>query len=91
MDKMREEFEAWHVEQCKADGMDWYDLSSELDRDGDGYVYTGAKYAWRGWQASRAALCVELPIQYQAPLVDEPAMDADEVRWALEESGVSYK
>lgn len=22
MDKMREEFEAWHIEQCKADGMD---------------------------------------------------------------------
>lgn len=61
MDRMREEFEAWHTEQCKADGMDWRDLSSELDRDGDGYVYTGAQYSWRAWKASRAALCVELP------------------------------
>lgn len=61
MEKMREEFEAWHIEQCKADGMDWRDLSSELERDGDEYVYAGAHYAWRGWKASRAALCVELP------------------------------
>lgn len=61
MDKMREEFEAWHIEQCKADGMDWRDLSSELERDGDEYVYAGAHYAWRGWKASRAALCVDIP------------------------------
>ena len=49
MDKMREEFEAWHIEQCKADGMDLRDISSELDRIGDGYVYIGAQYAWAGW------------------------------------------
>ena len=35
MDKMREDFEAWHIEQCKADGMDLRDISSELDRNGD--------------------------------------------------------
>lgn len=61
MEKMRKEFEAWHIEQCKANGMDWIDLSSELDRDGDGYVYADAQCAWRGWRASRAALCVQMP------------------------------
>ena len=87
MDKMREDFEAWHIEQCKADGMDWRDLSSELDRDGDGYVYTGAQYAWRGWKASREALCVELPRccneeqdSYRLNIID-----------SLDDAGVSYE
>lgn len=80
MDKMREEFEAWVI-SC--------DMCTYCD-DGK-YRHQSTEWAWESWKASRAALCVELPIQYQAPLVDDPAMDADEVRWALDESGVSYK
>ena len=86
MDKMREEFEAWHIEQCKADGMDWRDLSSELDRDGDGYVYTDVQYAWRGWKASRALLCVELPENCKGM-----ALTVDEFHKQLDKAGVSYK
>ena len=86
MDKMREEFEAWHIEQCKADGMDWRDLSSELDRDGDGYVYTDAQYAWRGWKASRASLCIELPENCKGM-----ALTVDEFHKQLDKAGVSYK
>ena len=86
MDKMREEFEAWHIEQCKANGMDWRDLSSELDRDGDGYVYTDAQYAWRGWKASRALLCVELPENCKGM-----ALTVDEFHKQLDKAGVSYK
>ena len=86
MGKMREEFEAWHIEQCKADGMDWRDLSSELDRDGDGYVYTGAHYAWRGWKAPRAALCVELPENCKGM-----ALTVTEFHKQLDKAGVSYK
>ena len=94
MEKMREEFEAWHIEQCKAGGMVCRDLSSELDRDGDGYVYTGAQYAWRGWKASRAALCVELPskINDDNDLFSygfDSAISSAEV--SLENAGVSYK
>lgn len=87
MDKIREEFEAWHIEQCKAAEMDWRDLGSELDRDGDGYVYTGAQSAWRGWKASRAALCVELPDG------DNGGQDTNliAVEIALDNAGVSYK
>ena len=94
MEKMREEFEAWHIKQCEADGMDLRDISSELDRNGDGYVYIGAQYAWRGWKASRAALCVELPskINDDNDLFSygfDSAISSAEV--SLENAGVSYK
>lgn len=93
MDKMREEFEAWHIEQCKADGMDWRDLSSELDRDGDGYVYTGAQYAWRGWKASRSALCVELNnVVFSRDKNGEGGLMLPErVFKAMDDAGVYYK
>ena len=86
MDKMREEFEAWHIKQCEADGMDLRELSSELDRNGDGYVYTGAQYAWRGWKASRDALCVELPENCKGM-----ALTVSELHKQLDKAGVSYK
>ena len=86
MDKMREEFEVWHIKQCEADGMDLRDLSCELDRNGDGYVYTGAQYAWRGWKASRASLCVELPENCKGM-----ALTVDELHKQLDKAGVSYK
>ena len=86
MSKMREDFEAWHIEQCKADGMDLRDISSELDRNGDGYVYIGAHYAWRGWKASRAALCVELPENCKGM-----ALTVSELHKQLDKAGVSYK
>lgn len=97
MEKMREEFEAWHIKQCEADGMDLRDISSELDRNGDGYVYIGAQYAWRGWKASRAALCVELPsfengsIRGYSGDCDEARMVVDSVADSLGKAGVSYK
>ena len=86
MDKMREEFEAWHIKQCEADGMDLRELSCELDRNGDGYVYTGAQYAWRGWKASRAALLVELPENCKGM-----ALTVSELHKQLDKAGVSYK
>jgi len=100
MDKIREEFEAWHIEQCKADGMDLRDLSSELDRDGDGYVYTGAQYAWRGWKASRAEMCVDMPEEeargrfcdsYESGYVNGYNSALLDVRKRLDKNGVSYK
>ena len=89
MEKMREEFEAWHIKQCEADGMDLRDISSELDRNGDGYVYIGAQYAWRGWKASRAALVVELPGAIWCSLAYHEAIN--DVKEALDDAGVGYK
>ena len=92
MDKMREEFEAWHIKQCEADGMDLRDISSELDRNGDGYVYIGAQYAWRGWKASRAALCVEMPkTGEESSFGNYVVFDTELVKEILGNAGVSYK
>lgn len=55
-DKVREQFEAdanlrWHPD-AKGPGL--------LDRDpADGYYNTAVEYAWRAWQASRAAALEE--------------------------------
>ena len=57
-DKMREEFEAWYEGHCAPLESDWFKRDSDFPDD---YDYFPAQEAWSGWQASRAALCVELP------------------------------
>ena len=42
----------------------------ELDRNGDSYLSTGPKYAWRAWKASRACLVIELP---EKSLITDPS------------------
>ena len=66
--------------------------SSELDRNGDGYVYIGAQYAWRGWKASRAALCVEMPkTGEESSFGNFVVFDTELVKEILGNAGVSYK
>lgn len=52
MDNVREEFEAW----CEVNL-----LPIPLDRNGNKLYSIDIQSAWGAWQASRAALCVELP------------------------------
>jgi len=49
-EKMRAEFEEWAQR-----------FRLPLHRDGNGYVEAEIDAAWQAWQASRAALVVELP------------------------------
>ena len=83
-DKMREEFEAWYEGHCAPLESNWFKRDSDFPDD---YDYFSAQEAWSGWQASRAALCVDLPMctnesqdTYYKELVDE-----------LETLGVKYK
>lgn len=76
MDKMREEFEAWAI-NC--------DLCTFAV--GDEYKYMTTEWAWRAWQASRAALCVQMPRccneeqdSYRLNIID-----------SLDDAGVSYE
>lgn len=75
--KMREEFEEWFIDNyCH----------------GAGPVNNGspvAMAAWRSWQASRAALVVELPDATGYPLAYHEAIS--DVEAALDDAGVSYK
>lgn len=60
---MREDFEAWVKNHNASLCEDRFDQPEEirLDRQGGVYIWANAESAWLAWQASRAALCVELP------------------------------
>jgi hypothetical protein len=65
-EQMRNEFEAWWLDKFADDA-----AVSEWDK----------ATAWIGWQASRAALCVELPVMlYPYPGQDEDGKLTDRDR-----------
>ena len=78
-EKMREDFEEWFSEYSLPCDGDWF----KVDSCGD-YDYPSTHDAWMGWQASRAALVVDLP--EKAAL-----MSASSVYAALDDAGVVYK
>ena len=87
-DKMREEFEAWYEGHCAPLESDWFKRDSDFPDD---YDYFPAQEAWYGWQASRAALCVELPRQTYDHDLDCDTMIAHHVGKALDSAGIRYK
>lgn len=68
IEKMREEFQA---EWSRKSG--WSDMQLEIFRTGDDYSDQSTSSAWWAWQASRAAIEVELP----APHNDYSISDRD--------------
>ena len=54
MDKMREEFEAWAKTRSLKNFLFWHPSDGQ-------YEVHAVQMAFEGWQASRSALCVELP------------------------------
>lgn len=55
-EKMREEFEAWAIKDAASVGV----VLSPV-RHGEWYGHDRLNTAWAAWQASRAALVIELP------------------------------
>jgi hypothetical protein len=68
-------------EKMRQDFEAWIEENSMFPIDGP----RAAGY-WSAWQASRAALCVELPIEFC-----NGTMNADRVRSAIESTGVRVK
>lgn len=68
IDKMREEFEAWHRSVVEGEP------PHEKYNSGD-YRNQQVQRYWLGWQASRAALVIELP-----PVRPEPIASGDELK-----------
>ena len=77
-EKMREEFESWAI-SCH--------MCTYLD--GVEYRHQSTEWAWMAWQASRAALVVELPGAIWCSLAYHEAIN--DVKEALDDAGVSYK
>lgn len=80
IEKMRAEFEAWYGCSCE-----WH--GSDVEHDGNEYIDGNVQLAFDAWQASRAALVVELP--------GDDGMDghlwAPDVVAAIEAAGVTVK
>ena len=85
MDKMREEFEVW----CASIG---FTLKPNAFDNGDYAVGYGWE-EWNAWQASRAALVVELPTLENGLIhpYDGVSMVVDAVARQLDLAGVGYK
>ena len=77
-EKIREAFESWAI-SCH--------MCTYLD--GVEYRHQSTEWAWMAWQASRAALVVELPGAIWCSLAYHEAIN--DVKEALDDAGVSYK
>ena len=82
-DKMRDGFESW----CLANGYTLRPAETNcgIIIEGD-YGHPTVQIAWQAWQASRAALVVELPANCKGM-----ALTVDELRAMLGEIGVTLK
>lgn len=81
-EQIRSEFEAWYETT--------YGISLEREFRSNhfiGYVNDKANHRWAAWQASRAALCVELPWSNDSDLMDQ----IEECRSAIHAAGVKTK
>lgn len=81
-DKMRDEFDAWARDNAM--------LLFVKVATGK-YSSEKTELAWQAWQASRAALVIELPPQWYDAREDGDIMDANAVIAAIEAAGVRVK
>lgn len=86
MDESRKQFERWinSLPMC----------SAERHRiDNDRYRFNTTEVAWKAWQASRAAIEIELPkrIGSKSSWQEGPHMFADDVVSAIRAAGIKVK
>ena len=74
-EQIRDGFESW----CKT-------LGFNIDKFDEDYIIASTEWAWKIWQASRAALVVELPSNCKGM-----AIAVDELRVMMKKIGVIIK
>ncbi|HHX6957623.1 TPA: hypothetical protein ACVGM3_004939 [Pseudomonas aeruginosa] len=89
---MRDEFEAHAKVRWSTDYDDFGDGLFSIQADGR-YEYEHIQWDWETWQASRAALRVELPKSDYADQLDGDAyvMESRAVAKALQQAGIEVK
>ena len=89
-DKMREEFEAWYLGiygPCHA-----MSINEVFSVDSFGvYALMMPRVAYEAWQASRVAMCVELPVSETEWPDGTLLLNAAKVKQSLSSAGVRYK
>ncbi|ENB9667655.1 hypothetical protein ABJB81_006080 [Pseudomonas putida] len=88
-DISREQFESF-----ARDVLDWADDEFRLASDGKSYYWGATGEAWVFWQASRAAVVVELPPKWNdATHSNKQAWDCgiDDARMAIEAQGLNVE
>lgn len=86
-EKMREEFEVAVAAYLESTGQ-----VARLDRFPDGrYEYVDISSAWWAWQASRAAIEVDLQSAYDFSASDSPGYVLERVAEGIEASGLRVK
>ncbi|WP_460091150.1 hypothetical protein [Pseudomonas sp. S2_E02] len=83
--KMRDEFEEWAAEEAEVRGVGTL-LGLMKDEHHDRYSMIWTQTAWVAWQASRAALVVELPKPWQTNV--GAMLTPNGVRFAIESAGL---
>lgn len=83
-EKIRAEFEAWAIKAKCQHGVPYFVMKD----DSGMYIDHGANIAWQAWQASRAALVVELPDYLEFEAIGAFCCAVEE---ALDKAGVSHK
>lgn len=89
MDKVREQFEAWRLAKfCGGE-----ERLKKCSNAPDVYYYTSEQEAWKAWQASRAALVVELPNCFETYgySAEVARVATDCCADAIEEAGIRTK
>ena len=83
--QMRDEFEEWAAEEAEVRGVGTL-LGLMKDEHHDRYSMIWTQTAWVAWQASRAALVVELPKPWQTNV--GAMLTPNGVRFAIESAGL---
>lgn len=73
MDESRKQFEEWYASSWRLRDDE---LRQELAVENNGdYIYSSAYNSWQAWQASRAAIDIELPVKNDISDDDYPIPD----------------
>lgn len=88
MDKSREQFEQWVINENKI-RLSAHD--NPLKRCAHSYYYGWVSSAWEVWQASRAAIEIELPESFTMHSGRTPYLYVSEVQSAIRADGIKVK
>ena len=87
MTESRKQFEKWAVTTKDKFGLPFFTIKDESGK----YVDHAAEISWQAWQASRAAIVVNLGSAQNTSFEEWQVYHEDEIKDELKRLGVSYE